>query len=167
MVSFRSPLCPHESISLFTLSSQRQIHLSSSVYLSPFFLSSTFLVLRSLLLSLHCIAIIFPQKPLQASFVKAAQYMNFTLAAHSLLLILPLTTVGSLFPFCPTHMHRHTVSHMGANTYNPAWPQKSMRAQTQTLTILLTDEYRSMQRIQNTDEMPQIKDVLMSAWCFI
>lgn len=158
-------------LSILSLSSKADIPLffcrclSLSVYLSLLYFSSA--------PSTLCSSIIFPQKPFQGSFVKAAQYMNFTWVAHSLLSILPLTTAGSVFPYS-LNTHIYTV-HTCARTHKPAWPRKSMRAQSQ-IHKAQTEVHSSPLRrvlklaaklIQNTDEMPQIKDVLMAAWCFI
>lgn len=168
-------LRPEGSFSQFVLSPQRQIHFFSpffciflsTVYLSLFYFSS---VPSSL-----CSRIIFPQKPFQGSFVKAAQDMNFTWVAHSLLSI--LTTAGSLFPYSNnthTDTHIHTASTC-AKTHKPAWPHKSMRGKIQTHKAQVEVHSSPLRRIlkhaatliQNTDEMLQIKDALMAAWCFI
>lgn len=89
-------------------------------------------VLFSLLLSSHCTSIIFPQKPFQGSFVKAAQYMNFTWVPHSLLSILPLTAAGSLFPYRPIHSNTQSTQ--------PSMTPQVHDSPIQTLTIQLLDE---------------------------
>lgn len=94
---------------LFLFSPPGHIHLSLSLSLTvslfpPLYFSSVSL---SSPLSSPCSSIIFPQKPFQGSFVKAAQNMNFTWVAHSLLSIHPLTMASALFPYSATQTHKH------------------------------------------------------------
>lgn len=139
--------------------------------LRPSFLLDFPSISLSLAPSSPCCGVIFPQKPFQGSFVKAAQNMNFTWVAHSLLSMRPMTTAGELFPHSPTHKHKQSprwrkytqpsvTSEVHESTNTASLSQKKKKKN-------LLDEYWSMQHIQNTDEMPQIKDVLMAAWCFI
>lgn len=94
--------------------------------------------------------------------------MNFTWVAHSLLSMRPMTTAGEHFPRSPTHKHKQSphwrkytqpsvTSKVHESTNTASLSQKKQKKKN------LLDEYWSMQHIQNTDEMPQIKDVLMAA----
>lgn len=131
MVSFRSPLCPHESLSLFTLSSQRQK--------SPFLLCLPLPVLSFLYFS--CLAFPasvaplhrhnLPPETIAGLFCKSSTVHEFYIGCTQSSVNTPTDHSGFTLPILPnTHAHAHSQPHGCKHIQPNMTPEVHERANT-------------------------------------